>query len=109
MTETMLRACVMGHPIAHSRSPMLHRYWLRTLGIRGIYEPADVPEAEFPQFLRGLKACGYVGGNVTVPHKEAAFRTVDRRDEAAAAIGAVNTVWFEDEQLIGSNTDAYGF
>jgi shikimate dehydrogenase len=109
MSETMIRACVMGHPIAHSRSPMLHGHWLKTLGIRGTYEPADVPEADFPQFLRGLQARGFAGGNITVPHKEAAFRAVDRRDEAAAAIGAVNTVWYEDDQLVGGNTDAYGF
>ena len=109
MSETMIRACIMGHPIAHSRSPMLHGHWLKSLGIRGTYEPADVPEADFPGFLRGLRARGFAGGNITVPHKEAAFRTVDRRDEAAAAIGAVNTVWYEDDQLIGGNTDAYGF
>jgi shikimate dehydrogenase len=109
MSETIPRACIMGHPVAHSRSPMVHGYWLKTLGIRGAYDLADVPEADFPQFLRGLKARGYAGGNITVPHKEAAFRTVDRRDEAAAAIGAVNTVWHEDDQLIGGNTDAYGF
>jgi shikimate dehydrogenase len=109
MNETMIRACIMGHPIAHSRSPMLHGHWLKSLGIRGTYELADVPEADFPGFLRGLRVRGFAGGNITVPHKEAAFRTVDRRDEAAAAIGAVNTVWYEDDQLIGGNTDAYGF
>jgi shikimate dehydrogenase len=99
----------MGHPVAHSRSPMLHGYWLRTLGIHGVYELVDVPEEDFPRFLRGLRAYGYAGGNITVPHKEAAFRTVDRRDDAADAIGAVNTVWYENGQLVGSNTDAYGF
>jgi shikimate dehydrogenase len=109
MSETTIRACVMGHPIAHSRSPMLHGHWLKSLGIRGTYEPADVPQADFPDFLRGLKTRGFAGGNITVPHKEAAFRAVDRRDEAAAAIGAVNTVWYEDDQLVGGNTDAYGF
>jgi shikimate dehydrogenase len=99
----------MGHPVAHSRSPMLHGYWLRILGIRGTYELADVAEADFPQFLRGLKARGYAGGNITVPHKESAFRLVDARDEAAAAIGAVNTVWYEADRLVGGNTDGYGF
>jgi shikimate dehydrogenase len=109
MSETVIRACVMGHPIAHSRSPMLHGHWLKTLGIRGSYEPADVPEADFPDFLRSLKTRGFAGGNITVPHKEAAFRAVDRRDEAATAIGAVNTVWYEGDRLVGGNTDAYGF
>lgn len=104
-----IKACVMGHPIAHSRSPLLHGHWLKTLGIAGTYEPADVAPAAFPEFLRGLRARGFVGGNVTVPHKEAAFRTVARRDDDAEAIGAVNTVWYEGDQLVGGNTDAYGF
>jgi shikimate dehydrogenase len=95
--------------VAHSRSPLLHGYWLQSLGISGAYEREEVSEAEFPAFLRGLRQHGYVGGNITVPHKEAAFREVDLRDPAAQAIGAVNTVWFEGEQLNGSNTDAYGF
>jgi shikimate dehydrogenase len=88
---------------------MLHGYWLRTLRIAGTYELADVTEPDFPQFLRGLKQRGYAGGNITVPHKERAFRLVDRRDEAASAIGAVNTVWYENDELVGSNTDVYGF
>jgi shikimate dehydrogenase len=109
MTETIPRACVMGHPVAHSRSPLLHGYWLEKLGIRGTYELADVSEADFPEFLRTLGARGYVGGNITVPHKERAFAGVERREAAAEAIGAVNTVWYEDRRLIGGNTDAYGF
>jgi shikimate dehydrogenase len=109
MSVTIPRACVMGHPVAHSRSPMLHGHWLKTLGLAGTYELADVPDAEFPAFLTGLRARGYAGGNVTVPHKEAAFRIVDRRDDAATAIGAVNTVWYEHDLLVGGNTDAYGF
>jgi len=88
---------------------MLHRYWLKTLGIPGTYEAAEVTEQDFPDFLRNLRAHGYVGGNITVPHKEAAFRTVDHRDDAARAIGAVNTVWREGDRLVGGNTDAYGF
>jgi shikimate dehydrogenase len=109
MSGAIPKACVMGHPVAHSRSPMLHRHWLKTLGIAGAYEAADVTEQEFPAFLRDLRTHGYVGGNITVPHKEAAFRTVVQRDEAAQAIGAVNTVWHEGDRLVGGNTDAYGF
>jgi shikimate dehydrogenase len=109
MTVTIPKACVMGHPVAHSRSPMLHGYWLKTLGIPGFYEAVEVTEQDFPDFLRNLRTHGYVGGNITVPHKEAAFRTVDYRDGAARAIGAVNTVWHEDDRLVGGNTDAYGF
>src|SRR5262245_65044253 len=106
---TIPRACVMGHPVAHSRSPRLHGHWLQSLGIAGAYELADVSVAEFPDFLRDLRQHGYVGGNITTPHKEAAFRAVARRDDAASAIGAVNTVWDEDGHLVGGNTDAHGF
>jgi shikimate dehydrogenase len=105
---TKPRACIMGHPVAHSRSPMLHGYWLRTLGIDGAYEFADVAPENFEAFFRGLAANGFVGGNITIPHKEAAFRLVDRREPAADKIGAVNTVWYEDGKLIGGNTDWRG-
>ena len=98
----------MGHPVAHSRSPMLHGYWLRTLGIDGAYELADVAPEDFEKFFRGLRQNGFVGGNITIPHKEAAFRLVDRREAAADAIGAVNTVWYEGDALIGGNTDWLG-
>jgi shikimate dehydrogenase len=103
------RACIMGHPVAQSRSPMLHGYWLKTLNIEGAYERADVPPEEFPSFFRDLPGHGFVGGNITKPHKEAAFRLVDRREGAAEAIGAVNTVWFENGTLVGGNTDYLGY
>lgn len=102
------RACVMGHPVAHSRSPMLHGYWLRTLGIDGSYEFQDKTAEEFETFFPNLKRNGFVGGNITQPHKEAAFRLVDRRERAADKIGAVNTVWYEGDALIGGNTDWLG-
>ena len=104
----IVRACVMGHPVAHSRSPMLHGYWLRTLGIEGAYELADVAPENFAAFFRALGANGFAGGNITKPHKEQAFRLVDRREDAADAIGAVNTVWYENGALIGGNTDWLG-
>jgi shikimate dehydrogenase len=109
MSVTIPRACVMGHPVAHSRSPMLHGYWLKSLGVTGAYDLRDVTAPDFPAFLRDLRQTGYVGGNITVPHKETAFRMVDRHDPAAEAIGAVNTVWYENDRLVGGNTDAYGF
>ncbi len=104
-----LRAFVCGHPIAHSRSPMIHRHWLADHGIGGSYEAIDVAPEAFPAFLAGLRQNGFVGGNVTIPHKEAAFRLVERRTPEAEAIGAVNTLWLEDDVLWGTNTDAYGF
>lgn len=103
------QAFVCGHPIAHSRSPLIHGYWLAEHGVDGSYERIDVAPAAFPAFIAGLAEAGLAGGNVTLPHKEAAFRLVARRDAAAQAIGAVNTLWFEDGDLVGGNTDAYGY
>jgi shikimate dehydrogenase len=102
------RACVMGHPVAHSRSPMLHGYWLRTLGLDGSYEYQDKTPEEFETFFPNLKANGFVGGNITKPHKEAAFRLVGRREPAAEKIGAVNTVYYDGDTLVGGNTDWLG-
>lgn len=109
MSSTLRRACVMGHPVAHSRSPMIHGYWLETLGIPGAYELKDLTPEQFPGFVKNLEANGYVGGNVTVPHKEVAFRLVERRDAAADAVGAVNTLWLENGRLMGGNSDTHGF
>ena len=104
-----LNAFVCGHPIAHSRSPKIHGHWLAHYGIDGSYRAIDVAPADFPAFLKGLAEAGLRGGNVTIPHKEVAFASVQHRDEAAEQIGAVNTVWLEDGVLWGGNTDAYGF
>ncbi|RUW54321.1 shikimate dehydrogenase [Mesorhizobium sp. M1A.F.Ca.ET.072.01.1.1] len=103
------RAFVTGHPIAHSRSPKIHRHWLEEYGIDGSYQAIDVRPEDFAAFLKSLDENGYRGGNVTIPHKEAAFALVARRDEAAEAIGAVNTLWLGDGVLWGGNTDALGF
>jgi shikimate dehydrogenase len=109
MSALPRRACVMGHPVAHSRSPMIHNYWLKALGIAGIYELKDLTPEAFPAFVADLAGHGYVGGNVTVPHKEAAFRACAARDAAAEAVGAVNTLWLENGRLTGGNSDTYGF
>lgn len=103
------KAFVTGHPIAHSRSPKIHGYWLAKYGIDGSYRAIDVVPEDFAAFLKSLGENGYRGGNVTIPHKEAAFALVERRDEAAEAIGAVNTLWLEDGVLWGGNTDGLGF
>jgi shikimate dehydrogenase len=103
------RAFVCGHPIGHSRSPLIHGHWLTTLGIAGSYERVDVAPSDIRDFIKALPANGYAGGNVTIPHKEAAFHTVDRRDGDADAVGAVNTLWLEDGVICGGNTDAIGF
>ena len=105
----MTAACVIGHRVGYSRSPTLHGYWLRTLGIAGTYDLVDLAEADFAAFLTTLSAQGYVGANVTKPHKQAAFALLHEPDAAAIAIGAVNTVWLDGHRLIGSNTDVAGF
>jgi shikimate dehydrogenase len=106
----MKRACVIGWPVAHSRSPVIHRYWLKLYGLDGAYEMEEVRPEEIGGFLRSLRQRGYEGANVTLPHKEAALAAADRPDQAAIAIGAANTLWLDAKGLLhASNTDAYGF
>jgi shikimate dehydrogenase len=106
----MKLAGVMGWPIAHSRSPALHGWWLRRYGIDGAYVPLAVHPDRLEQAIRALPALGFAGCNVTIPHKEAALRIVGRVDATARRIGAVNTIVVgEDGSLSGSNTDAFGF
>ncbi len=109
MIDPIRKAFVCGHPIAHSRSPMIHRFWLKQYGLAGNYEAIDVEPADFAAFAASIRDGQYVGGNVTIPHKERAFRIVDELDPAAGEIGAVNTLWMADGALWGANTDAYGF
>lgn len=103
------KAFVTGWPISHSKSPRLHGFWLKKYKIAGTYEPVAVEPKEFVNFLSQFKKNGFAGGNVTIPHKEVAFRIIKNLDPAASAIGAVNTLWFEGDELHGGNTDAYGF
>jgi shikimate dehydrogenase len=103
-------AGVMGWPVAHSRSPALHGFWLRAHGVAGAYLPFPVPPDRLTAALRGLAALGFAGCNVTVPHKEAVLALVDAADATARRIGAVNLVVVRpDLSLEGRNTDAYGF
>lgn len=103
-------AGVAGWPVSHSRSPALHGHWLRRYRIDGAYVPLPVAPDNFERALRALPLLGFRGCNVTVPHKEAALRLVDRASDEARRIGAVNTIVVEaDGTLTGSNTDAYGF
>lgn len=105
------RAFVVGHPIAHSRSPLIHGWWLRSHGLAGRYEAVDVAPAGFQAFIAALKSGDgpYLGGNVTIPHKAEACRLADRVDPLAEEIGAANTLWREDGVLNAINTDVYGF
>jgi shikimate dehydrogenase len=101
-------ACLIGWPAAHSRSPLIHHYWLRTLGIEGGYVIEAVPPDEFGDFVLHLSTHGFVGANVTIPHKERAL-ALSKPDDRARAIGAANTLWFEDGELRSTNTDVEGF
>jgi shikimate dehydrogenase len=105
----MKRACVVGWPIAHSRSPLIHGYWLRRYGIEGSYTKEAVRPEEFEAFVRNLAHNGFQGCNVTVPHKEAAFRAAGIHDPTALAVGAANTLWIEGGRLHAANSDTYGF
>ncbi|MHC5306087.1 shikimate dehydrogenase [Bartonella sp. LJL80] len=103
------RAFVTGYPVRHSRSPQIHRSWLQQYAISGQYDPIEVAPENFAGFIGSLAKDGFCGGNVTLPHKEEAFRLADQKDSVATMIGAANTLWFENGRLCASNTDAYGF
>lgn len=105
----MKRACVIGWPISHSRSPLIHGHWLRRYNIDGQYTKEAVPPENAAAFLRGLAANGFAGCNVTVPHKETAFAVADEVAASARAVGAANTLWLEGGRLHAANTDTYGF
>jgi shikimate dehydrogenase len=105
----MKRACIVGWPVKHSRSPMIHRYWLAERGMAGDYGQEGIEPPAFAGFLRGLAEHGYVGCNVTLPHKESALALLDDADPTAAALGAANTIWLEDGRLKGMNSDVGGF
>jgi shikimate dehydrogenase len=107
--ETKARAaCLIGWPAAHSRSPLIHHYWLRTLGIEGGYNIEAVPPEGFAEFVLHLSTHGFVGANVTIPHKERAL-ALSKPDARAQAVGAANTLWYEGGELRSTNTDIEGF
>jgi len=104
----MKRAGVIGWPVAHSLSPVLHGYWLKQYGIDGSYEKIPAAPEDFAATIQRLRAEGYAGVNVTVPHKEAAFALAQIDDDATRIAGAANVLIFEPEGIRGINTDAYG-
>jgi shikimate dehydrogenase len=106
---TAPRAFVVGWPIAQSRSPLIHGHWLKVHGLAGSYEKLAVSPEDAETFFRGLPTSGFVGGNVTVPHKEIAYRIATEKDAVAIAVGAVNTLWIDGGHLCATNTDAVGF
>ena len=103
-------AGVIGHPIAHSKSPLLHKHWLRTHGLAGDYVPLHVSELDLETVLRSLPLMGFVGVNITIPHKVAVMDIVDHISDRAILIGAANTLIFRaDGKIHADNTDGYGF
>jgi shikimate dehydrogenase len=104
-----LKVCVIGHPVAHSRSPLIHKYWLAVHHIKADYTRVDIPPEEIESFLDNFPRGPYIGANVTVPHKEIAFRKVFEADPVAKALGAVNTLWLQDGKIHGGSTDVHGF
>lgn len=105
----MIKACVIGWPISHSRSPFIHNYWLAKLQISGSYERVAVEPQNLANFLKNLSANGYVGCNVTLPHKETAIAAVDHCDESVKAIGALNTIYMRNAKTYATSTDGDGF
>ena len=112
MSETpdRQRAGIIGWPVSHSRSPLIHNGWIDQLDLNAHYDSCPVsPDADFRGVLEVMARAGFVGANVTIPHKENAYRAADRLHPAAEKLGAVNTLHFQDGEIIGSNTDGAGF
>ena len=108
MTIASPAACIIGWPAAHSRSPLIHRFWLKAHGIDGDYRIEAVPPENFASFIAHLGQRGYAGANVTIPHKEQALN-LSAPDDRARAVGAANTLWFDGDVLRSTNTDVEGF
>jgi shikimate dehydrogenase len=105
----MKKACVIGWPIKQSRSPLIHNYWLRKYGVDSVYEKLAIEPGNAANFIASLANSEFIGCNVTIPHKETAFKAVAVPDQIAKRLGAVNTVYVRDNQVCGTNTDGEGF
>jgi shikimate dehydrogenase len=108
MNEGMRRACVIGWPVKHSRSPLIHNYWIKLHRLAAEYRREEIPPEAFAQFIKNLAVHGYVGANITLPYKEAAL-ALSEPDDRARAVGAVNTLWLDGGHLYSTNTDIEGF
>lgn len=105
----MKKACVIGWPIEHSRSPLIHNYWLKKYGIDAVYEKISIEPKDVENFIANLATSEFGGCNVTIPHKETVFKAVGMVDEIAGRLGAVNTVYLRNGKTCGTNTDGEGF
>ena len=108
MSDERKAVCVIAWPAAHSRSPLIHNYWIKQHNIDAEYRREAVPPEQFAEFVTHLREHGYIGANVTVPHKQPVL-AVSQPDERARAVGAANTLWYEGDVLRSTNTDVEGF
>jgi len=108
MTDGHKKVCIIAWPAGHSRSPLIHNYWINQHKLDAEYLREAVPPEALADFIKGMRANGYVGANVTVPHKEAVLK-LSEPDERARAVGAANALWFADGRLRSTNTDVEGF
>jgi shikimate dehydrogenase len=108
MSDERKAACIIAWPAGHSRSPLIHNYWAKKYKLNAEYRREAVPPEKFVDFVTHLREHGYVGGNVTVPHKQTAL-TVSEPDERARAVGAANCLWYDGDTLRSTNTDVEGF
>jgi shikimate dehydrogenase len=108
MSDQQRAACVIGYPAKHSRSPKLHGYWIKHYNIDGDYRAEEISPDDISSFIGNLAGQGYVGANITMPHKDIAFE-LSEPDKRATAIGAANTLWLDAGKLRSTNTDVEGF
>ena len=108
MSNEPRAVCVIGWPVEHSRSPLIHNFWIGQHALKGEYRREAVTPEAFPTFVKELSKRGYAGANVTIPHKEAAI-ALSKPDDRVEAVGAANTLWFEGDTLCSTNTDVEGF
>jgi shikimate dehydrogenase len=108
MTSSLRSACVIGWPVKHSRSPQIHEYWIKRHGLAAAYRREEVMPEAFADFIATMAERGYMGANVTLPHKETAL-TLSEPDDRARTVGAANTLWLEGGRLHSTNTDVEGF
>jgi len=108
MAKNQKAVCVIAWPAGHSRSPLIHNYWIKQHKLDAEYRREAVPPEKFADFITHLRENGYVGANITVPHKEPALK-LSEPDERARAVGAANALWYDDDRLRSTNTDVEGF
>jgi shikimate dehydrogenase len=108
MGEGARAACVVGWPVRHSRSPVIHGHWIKQYRLDAVYRREEIAPEAFADFISHLDERGYVGANITIPHKEAAL-AMSEPDDRAQAVGAANTLWYDRGRLLSTNTDVEGF